>query len=101
MGFSVLTLPLFTLRLVAFEPFVGLGIEAFGVLVVALLVVVGSQAVERRIEVFRLRIYTLVGLLERQRDAAAVEINVDDIDETLVVDLNNLRGQLNVPDRQL
>src|SRR5690625_720128 len=98
--FSVLTLPLFALGFVTFEPLVGLGVEALGVLVVALLVVVGRHAVERRIEVFGLRIHTLVGLLERQRDAAAFQVDVDDLDQHLVVDLNNLFGQFDVADSQ-
>src|SRR5213078_832962 len=48
---GVLLLPLLALRLVPFEPLAGLGVEALGVDVVALLVVLGRHAVQRRVEV--------------------------------------------------
>src|SRR5690348_14702060 len=65
---GVLLLPLFALGLVAFEPLPGLGVEALGVDVVALLVVLGGHAVQRRVEVVpdRLADRALVRLLERQ-----------------------------------
>src|ERR1035438_1946345 len=47
---GVLLLPLLTLLLVTADPFVGLWVEALGVLVVAGLVVLGSHAVHRRVE---------------------------------------------------
>ena len=43
----------------------------------------------------------LVGLLERQRDAAALEVDVDDLDEDLVADLHDLLGDLDVALGQL
>src|SRR5690625_4790050 len=52
-GSRVLGLPLLTLVLVALEPFVGLLIEALGVLVLAVLVVLGGHAVQGRIEIGR------------------------------------------------
>ena len=77
-------------------PLVSLGVEALGVLVVAVLVVLGSHTVQRRIEVLGVGVYTLVGLLERQGDAATVQVDVDDLDEYLVTDLGNLLGHLDV-----
>ena len=43
----------------------------------------------------------LVGLLQREGDAAALEVDVDDLDEDLVVDLDNLLGDLHVALGQL
>src|SRR3712207_8854573 len=43
----------------------------------------------------------LVGLLERQRDAAPVQVDVDDLDQDLVADLHDLLGDLDVPLGQL
>ena len=43
----------------------------------------------------------LVGLLEGQRDAAAVQVDVDDLDEDLVADLGDLLGDLHVALGQL
>src|SRR5690625_231700 len=100
MGFGVLTLPLITLFLVTFEPLIGLGVEAFGVFVVTLLVVVGGHAVQRRIEVLGLRIHALVRLLERERDATTLQVNINDLDQHLFVNLHDLLGQFNVADGQ-
>src|SRR5271166_2942757 len=89
---GVLVLPLLTLLLVAGQPFAGLRVEAFRVLVVALLVVGGRHAVQGRVEVVadRLADRALVGLLERQADAAPVQVDVDDLDEDLVAHLDDL-----------
>src|SRR6185503_17169904 len=43
----------------------------------------------------------LVRLLERERDAATLEIDVDDLDEDLVADRHDLLGELDVLARQL
>src|SRR5690606_8281190 len=67
-------LPRLALRLVALEPLVRLGVEALGVGVVAVLVVLGSHAVERGVELVRAQVDTLVRLLERERDAATLEV---------------------------
>ena len=86
------------------QPLVGLGVEAVGVLVVALVVVGRRHAVERRVEravVAARRRRALVGLLERQRDAATLEVDVDDLDEDLVADLDDLLGDLDVALGQL
>src|SRR5690606_22318091 len=50
LGLGVLPLPLLTLLVEALEPLPGLRVEALGVDVVALLVVGGRHAVERRVE---------------------------------------------------
>ena len=71
-GVGVLLLPLLALSLEALEPLVGLGVEALGVLVVALLVVLGGHAVQRRVELAD-RDAAVVGLLQRQRDPAPVD----------------------------
>src|SRR5690606_232907 len=65
----VLGLPLRALLLEAFLPLVRLGVEAFGVLVVAVLVELGRHAVERGVELRALEVNALVRLLEAQRDA--------------------------------
>src|SRR5699024_1245785 len=54
-GVGVLLLPGLALGLVALEPLVGLRVEALGVLVVALLVVLRGHAVERRVELGEVR----------------------------------------------
>src|ERR671914_2173053 len=101
-GLGVLPFPLLALVLVPLEPLPGLRIEALGVLVVALLVVLGRHAVERGVEVLVFeRDRTLVGLLEGQADAAPVEVDVDDLDEDLVADLDDLLGDLDVALGQL
>ena len=96
LSLCVLSFPSLTLSLVAFHPFLGFGIEAFGVLVVALFVVLSGHAVERRIELFRVGINALVGLLQRQGDTTTLEVDVDDLDEDLVANLDDLLGQLDV-----
>src|SRR4051794_26756858 len=70
LGVSVLLLPGGALVLVAFKPLVGLRVEALRVLVVALFVVLGGHAVECRIEFGAVGVDALVGLLEREGDAA-------------------------------
>src|SRR5450759_3459342 len=97
---GVLLLPLLALLLVTADPFVGLGVEALGVLVVAGLVVLGSHAVHRRVE-FGDRAAGVVGLLERERDAATLEVDVDDLDEDVVTDVDDLLRQLHVALGQL
>src|SRR6478735_4658445 len=101
LGVSVLLLPGGALRLVAFKPLVGLRIEALRVLVVALFVVLCGHAVESRIEFGGVGVDTLVGLLEGQRDTAALEVDVDDLDEQFVANGDNLLGQLNVAHGEL
>src|SRR5690606_20197955 len=81
---GVLRLPDLTLRLEALEPLVRLGVEALGVGVVALLVVLGSHAVERGVELLGAQVHNLVGLLVRQRVWGTLEVAVDDLDEDLV-----------------
>src|SRR5680860_1287510 len=100
-GPGVLPLPLLALGVEALEPLVGLGVEAVGVLVVALLVVLLRHAVHRRVEVLAGRVDTLVGLLERQRDAATLQVDVDHLHEDLVVDADDLLGHLDVTDGEL
>src|SRR5665811_346306 len=90
-----------TLRLEALEPLVRLRVEAFGVLVVPLVVVLRSHAVHRRVEVFALRVDTLVRLLEREGDAATVQVDVDDLDERVVAHLDDLLRDLDVANSQL
>src|SRR5699024_7238124 len=73
LGGGVLLLPGLALSLVALDPFVGLGVEALGVLVVAVLVVLLRHAVESGVEeLLGLGIDALVRLLQRQRDAATL-----------------------------
>ena len=81
MSGGVLRLPLLALLLVTSDPLVGVRVEAFGVLVVALLVVLGRHAVDGRIEVLGSRVNGVVGLLEGQGDAATIEVDVDHLDE--------------------
>ena len=58
---------------------------------------------ERRVELAATAspIDALVGLLERQRDPATLEVDVDDLDEDLVADLDDLLGDLHVALGQL
>ena len=84
----------------ALEPLVGLGVEALGVDVVALVVVLRLHAVLRRVELL-LGERALVGLLERQRDAATLEVDVDDLDQELVADVDDLLRDLDVTLGQL
>src|SRR4051812_2112480 len=81
---------------VALEPFLRVGVEALGVDVVALVVVLGFHAVLRRVEGV-LGEGTLVGLLQRQRDPAPLEVDVDDLDQQLVADVDDLLRDLHVP----
>src|SRR5690606_11928398 len=97
---GVLPLPLLTLLLVAFLPLLRVGVEALGVDVVAVLVVLGRHAVLRGVEL-GVRAVPLVGLLERQRDAATLEVDVDDLDHDLGADLHDLLGDLDVALGQL
>src|SRR5690606_27417271 len=60
-----------------------------------------GHAVECGIELGALGIDTLVGLLEAQRDAATLEIDVDDLDEDFLTGLDNLLSELNVLTRKL
>ncbi len=100
---GVLGLPDLALSLEALEPVVGLGVEALGVDVVALVVVGRSHAVQGRVELDRRRVAAerLVGLLQREADATALEVDVDDLDEDLVVDLDDLLRDLHVALGQL
>src|SRR6478609_7304219 len=101
LGVSVLLLPGCALVLVAFKPLVGLRVEALRVLVVALFVVLCGHAVESRIEFGAVGVDALVGLLEGERDTAALEVDVDDLDEQLIPYGDNLLGQLNVAHGEL
>src|SRR5947209_106899 len=103
LGGGVLRLPLRLLRLVTRQPLAGLDVEALRVDVVALLVVLRGHAVERRVEVVAdgLADRALVGLLQRQRDATALEVDVDDLDEDLVADVDDLLRDLDVTLGQL
>src|SRR5690606_10040732 len=95
---GVLLLPGRALLLEALAPLARLGVEALGVDVVALLVVGRGHAVERRVELLDVGgDHGLVVLLERQRDPAPLEADVDDLDPDLVVDLDDLLGDLHVP----
>src|SRR5690606_5933177 len=98
---GVLALPLVALGLEALHPLAGLRVEALGVLVVPLLVVLGGHAVEGRVELLLVRRDALVGLLQREADPAAVEVDVDDLDEDLGADLDDLLGDLHVALGQL
>src|SRR6266545_1102148 len=95
-GLGVLPLPLLALSVEALEPLARLRVEAVGVDVVALVVVRRRHAVERRVEVLRHHVDALVGLLQRQRDPATLEVDVDDLDHDVVVDLDDLLGDLDV-----
>src|SRR3954452_11254402 len=99
---GVLVLPGRALLVVALEPLARLGVEAVGVDVVALLVVRRSHAVERRVELVDVGGGGgLVGLLQRQRDPATLEVDVDDLDHDVVVDLHDLLRDLHVALGQL
>src|SRR6478736_3920630 len=100
----VLGLPGVALGLEALEPLARGRVEALRVLVVALLVVLGDHAVQRgeaRVELGVVRVDALVGLLEAQRDAATLEVDVDDLDEDLFADRHDLLRELDVLARQL
>ena len=98
---GVLGLPLLTLLLVTSDPLVGCRVEAFRILVVALLVVLCRHAVQSRIEVLGSRIDGIVGLLEGQGDAATIEINVDYLDEHFFARLDDGLRVLHVAVGQL
>src|SRR5665647_2300382 len=97
---GVLLLPLLALLLVTADPFVGLGVEALGVLVVAGLVVLGSHAVHRRVELGD-RAAGVVGLLKRKRDTATLQVDVDHLDGDLLADLDDLGRVVDVLPGQL
>src|SRR5690606_20645501 len=93
-------LPRLALGLVALLPLAGLDVEALGVDVVPLLVVLRRHAVAGGVELGVGR-HALVGLLERQRDPAPVEVDVDDLDHAVVADLDDLLRDLDVALGQL
>src|SRR6478609_2790854 len=97
---GVLLLPGLALGLEALGPLAGLHVEALGVDVVALGVVLGGHAVARGVELGVDR-HALVGLLERQRDPAPVEVDVDDLDHAVVTNLHDLLRDLDVALGQL
>ena len=101
MSGGVLGFPLFTLLLIAFDPFVGLGIESFRILVVAVLVILGGHAVEGRIKVLGSGVNGIVGLLEGQGDAATVQIHIDHLDEDGLARLDHSLGVFHVAVGQL
>ena len=90
---SIAGFPSLTLLVEAFKPLVGLGVETFGEDVVALLVVGVGHAVLRRVELFGV---VLVGLLQRQGDPAALQVDVDDLHHGVFVGVDNLIRHLNV-----
>src|SRR6266545_2927545 len=100
-GLGVLPLPLLALLLVPIQPLAGLRVEAFGVDVVALGVVCRGHAVERRVEVLLALDEALVGLLERQRDPPALQVDVEHLDHHLLADLDHFRGMVDVLPGQL
>src|SRR5690606_39048162 len=100
-GLGVLALPLFAGLVVAFHPLAGLRVEALRVDVVALVVVLGGHAVQRRVELLLVLDEGLVGLLERERDPATVQVDVDDLDHGVGTDLDDLLGHLHVALGQL
>src|SRR6185312_8381005 len=60
-----------------------------------------GHAVQRRVELGALGVDALVGLHQREADAAALEVDVDDLDEQLVAHGDDLLGQLDVAHGQL
>src|SRR4051812_46693224 len=103
LGLGVLPLPLGLLVLVTRLPLPGLRVEALRVDVVARLVVLRVHAVLSRVEVVAdgFADGALVGLLQRQGDPAPLEVDVDDLDVDLVVDVDDLLGDLDVALGQL
>src|SRR5215203_3586587 len=97
MRLCILLLPGGTLLLVALEPFTRLRVESFGVEVVALIVVGRAHPVKGRVEVLGSSVNALVGLLQRQRDPTPLQVDVDDLDHHVVVHLDHLLGDLDVP----
>ena len=96
-GLGVLPLPFGALLLRAGLPLAGLRIEAVGTDVVAGLVERRGHAVQVRVELLAGHaVGRVIGLLERQRDAATLEVDVDDAHEDVVIDLDDLLGQLDV-----
>src|SRR5699024_7249433 len=77
---------------------VGLRVEALREDVVALLVVGIAHAVLGRVELLG---EVLVGLLQRQGDAAAVQVDVDDLDHGLLADGDDLVRDIHVALGQL
>ncbi|CFE73558.1 Uncharacterised protein [Mycobacterium tuberculosis] len=98
LGLGVPSFPFGALLFESLKPFVGFGIEALGEDVVALLVVTVGHAVLRRVELLGV---VLIGLLERQRDPTALQVDVDDLDHRVVADGNHLIGHLDVTLGQL
>src|SRR5688572_27325634 len=97
----VLLLPLLALGVGAFLPRLSLDVEALGVLVLPVLVVLRDHAVEGRVELGAVGVDRLVRLLERERDAATLEVDVDDLDEDLFADRDDLLSELDVLAREL
>src|SRR4029453_12822239 len=100
-GARVLPLPGLALLVEPLEPLARLRVEALRVDVVALGVVRRGHAVEGRVEVLLALDEALVGLLERQRDPAPLQVDVDDLDQDVGAHLDDLLGQLDVPLGQL
>jgi len=98
---GVLLLPQVAGLLVTREPLPRRRVEALGVDVLAGSVVGGGHAVLRGVEGGVSTAAALVGLLQRQADAAALEVDVDDLDEQLVTDVDDLLRDLHVTLRQL
>src|SRR5262245_19561018 len=80
-GLGVLPFPLLALGVEALEPLARLRVESVRVDVVALLVIGGRHAVQGRVEVLSgdLCGRAFVGLLERQADPTAIQVDVDDL----------------------
>ncbi|MCE3028979.1 hypothetical protein J0A90_018395, partial [Salinicola sp. DM10] len=98
LGLGVASFPSLTLLIEAFEPFVGLGVEALREDVVTLLVVGVSHSVLGWVELFGV---VLVSLLEGQGDTTTLEIDVDDLDHDLFANCDNLVRNLDVALSQL
>src|SRR5271165_5516110 len=98
LGLGVARFPFGALHVETLEPLVGFGVETLREDVVALLVVAVGHAVLGRVEFLGV---VLVGLLERQRDTATLQVDVDDLDHRVVADGDHLVGHLHVTLGQL
>src|SRR5271166_197506 len=98
LGLGVARFPFGALHVEILEPLVGFGVETLREDVVALLVIAVGHAVLGRVEFLGV---VLVGLLERQRDTATLQVDVDDLDHRVVADGDHLVGHLHVTLGQL
>ena len=93
---SVVALPPSALLVEPIQPFTSFGVEAFWVGVVAGVVIFGGHAIQRRVKLCPSGVDTLVGLLERQRNTTALQVDVDNLDKYLLVGTHDLLGQVDV-----